>query len=200
MNNALTPKCTLGSPQRKLSVRPQSTQSPRRHQNAYAVTSEGHSWISKTLHQLQSSTSTRAPFLASTRNSKLCSICRTPLENPYYSSCGGHRSPVQRRSRPSSRSSSRLYSVALAAQTSTDGSGSGPPDGNGSNGGGGNGDGSSNSSGNNRIHRETPLSETKQVKGLEDILLLDVQGQLLVPQHHSSLLSMLPASCSDAQA
>ena len=193
MNNALTPKCTLGSPQRKLNVRPQSTKSPRRHQNAYAVTAEGHTWITNTLHQLQSSTSTRAPFLASPSNNKLCSICRTPLENPYYSSCGGHRSPVQRHSRPSSRPSSRLYSVAPVVQTSTDGSGNGPPDGNGSNGGAGNGDGSNETSGNNNRHRETPLSETKQVKGLEDILLLDVQGQLLASQYHSSLLSMLSA-------
>ena len=199
MNNALTPKCTLGSPQRKLNVRPQSTKSPKRHQNAYAVTSEGHTWITNTLHQLQSSTSTRAPFLASPRNSRLCSICRTPLENPYYSSCGGHRSPVQRRSRPSSRPSSRLYSVAPAVQTSTGGSGNGPSGGNGSNGGGGNGDGSSNPPGNNSRHRETPLSETKQVKGLEDILLLDVQGQLPATQHHSSLPTMLPASCPDTQ-
>lgn len=174
MNNALTPKCTLGSPQRKLNIRPQSAQSPRRHQNAYAVHSEGLTWITKTLHQLQS-TSARAPFLASPRNSRLCSICRTPLENPYYSSCGGHRSPVQRRSRPTRRFSSRLLSLAPARQTSTDGTGNSPPGGNGSD--GGNGDGSSNPSGNNNGQRETPLTDTKQVKGLEDILLLDVQGQ-----------------------
>ena len=199
MNNALTPKCTLGSPQRKLNVRPQSTKSSRRHQNAYAITSEGHTWITNTLHQLQSSISTRAPVLASPRNSRLCSICRTPLENPNNSSCGGHRFPVQRRTRPSSRHGSRLYSVAPAVQTSTDGSGNGPPDGNGSNGGAGNGDDSSHPSGNNSRHHETPLSEAKQVKGLEDILLLDVQGQLAATQHHSSLLSMLSANYLDTQ-
>lgn len=44
------------------------------------------------------------------------------------------------------------------------------------------------------MQRETPLSETKQVKGLEDILLLDVQGSLSATQHH---LSMLLASCPD---
>ena len=174
MNNALTPKCTLGSPQRKLNVRPQSTKSPRRHQNTYAVTSEGHTWITKTLHQLQSSTSIRPPSLASPRHSTLCSICRTPLENPYYSSCRGHRSPARRRSQPSSR----IHSVAPALQASTDGVGNGPPNGNGNNGTGGSGDGSSNSSGHDSRHRETPLTDTKQVKGLEDILLLDVQGQL----------------------
>lgn len=189
MNTALTPNCTLGSPQRKLNVRPQSAKSPRRHQNAYAVTSEGHTWITKTLLQLQSSTRTRAPSHVSPRPSRLCSICRTPLANQYYPSCGGPRSPVHRRSRPSSRSCGRLFSVAPAAHTSTDGTGNGPPSGNGSSGGGGSGDGSSNnSSGHDSRHRETPLAETQQVKGLEDVLLLDVQGQPSAAEHWERLL------------
>ena len=179
MNTALTPNCALGSPQRKLNVRPQSAKSPRRHQNAYAVSSETHPWITKTLHQLQSSTCTRAPSHASPRPSRLCSICQTPLANQYYGSCGGPRSPLHRRSRHSNWPCSRLYSVAPAAQPSTDGSGHGPPSGNGSRGGGGEGSGdgsSNNSSGHDSRQYETPLAETKQVKGLEDILLLDVQG------------------------
>lgn len=177
MNTALTPNRTLGSPQRKLNVRPQSAKSPRRHQNAYAVSSESQTWITKTLHQLQSSTCTRAPSHASPRPSRLCSICRTPLAKQYYGSCGAPRSPWHRRSRPSNWPGSRLYSVAPAAQPSTGGFGNGPPSGNGSTGGGGNGDGSSNnSSGHDSRQYEAPLAETKQVKGLEDILLLDVQG------------------------
>lgn len=180
MNTALTPNCTLGSPQRKLNVRPQSAKSPRRHQNAYAVSSESQTWITKTLHQLQSSTCSRPPSHASPRPSRLCSICRTPLANQYYGSCGGHRSPWHRRSRPSNWPGSRLYSVAPAAQPSTGGCGNDPPSGNGNTGGGGNGDSSSNnSSGHDSRQYEAPLAETKQVKGLEDILLLDVQGQPL---------------------
>ena len=168
MHSTLTPSCTLGSPQRKLNVRPQTIKSPRRHQNAYAVSSENHAWITKTLQQLHSSTSARA--MATPRQSTLCSICRTPLVNPYYNSCGGRRSStMHKRSRPHPK----CYSVAPALQTSKGDTGSGPPN-DGSNGGGGNGDGSGNPSGNR--HHETPLTEAQQIKGLEDVLLLDVQG------------------------
>ncbi len=171
MNSALTPNCTLGSPQRKLNVRQQSFKTCWRHQNAGAVSSEGHTWITKTLTQLHSSTSTRAALFSPARQTPLCSICRTPLANPYNSACGGPRSSLFKRVRPSSR----CYSLAPAIQTSNSG---GPPNDNGSNGGGGGGDGSSNPSGNDHQHHELPLTEAQRIKGLEDILLLDVQGQL----------------------
>lgn len=169
MHGTLTPSCTLGSPQRKLNVRPQTIKSPRGHQNAYAVSSESHAWITKTLQQLHCSTSARA--VASPRHSTLCSICRTPLANPYYDSCGGPRSPVHKRSRPHTK----CYSVAPAIQTSRGDTGSGPPN-DGSNGGGDSGDGSGNPSGSNSRHRESPLTEAQRITGLEDVLLLDVQG------------------------
>ena len=172
MNGTLTPSCSLGSPQRKLSFRPQCTKAPSKHQHGYALNSEGHTWITKTLHQLHSSTSPRLAGAVSPRHSPLCSICRTPLANPYYNSCVNSRSPVHRRSRPIFK----CHSVSPALQTSRGDTGNGPPNDGSGNGGGGSGDGSGNPSGGR--HQESPLSETQQVKGLEDVLLLDVQGQL----------------------
>lgn len=178
MNSALSTNCTSCSPQRKLNVRPQIVTSPRRHHNPYVASSEGHMWITKTLHQLHCSAKGRAAPMASPNHSTLCSICRIPSANPYYRSCSGPKRPVYRRSRPGSR----CYSVAPAIQTSRGGTGNGSPGGNGSNGGGGHGDGSSNPSGSNGRHHESLLTETQQIKGLEDILLLDVQGQQLLQQ------------------
>lgn len=170
MNSAVTPNCTLGSPQRKLNFRQQSVKASWRHQNAFSANSEGQAWITKTLHQLHSSTSSRATFVSPVRQSPLCSICRIPLGSPYYSACGGSRSSLRKHIRPGSR----CYSLAAATQTSKGGGGS--ANGNGSNGGGGGGDGSGNPFGSNDQHNQSPLTDTQRVKGLEDVLLLDVQG------------------------
>ena len=170
MTSALTPTCTLGSPQRKLNVRQQTVKGSRKHQTGYAVSSEGHPWITKTLHQLHSSTSTRVALVSPARQTTLCSICRTPLAHTHTIARGPLRSFLHRRVRPGSRCSS----LAPTIQTSSGGSSGGPPNGDGSNGGHG-GDGNNHSSSGPQRH-ESPLTETQKVQGLEDILLLDVQG------------------------
>ncbi|KAL0041395.1 hypothetical protein WJX79_002096 [Trebouxia sp. C0005] len=170
MTSALTPTCTLGSPQRKLNVRQQTVKGSWRHQTGYAVNSEGHTWITKTLHQLHSSTSTRVALVSPARQTTLCSICRTPLAHTHTIAHGPPQSFLHRRVRPGSRCSS----LAPAVQTSSGGSSGGPPHGHGSNGGSG-GDGSNHSSNDHQRH-ESPLAETQKIQGLEDILLLDVQG------------------------
>ncbi|DBA94760.1 TPA: hypothetical protein ACH3X1_002307 [Trebouxia sp. C0004] len=170
MTSALTPTCTLGSPQRKLNVRQQTVKGCWRHQTGYAVNSEGHTWITKTLNQLHSSTSTRVALASPARQTTLCNICRTPLAHTHSIPQGPPRSFLHKRIRPGSR----CYSLAPAIQTSSGGSSGGPPNGDGSHGGSG-GDGSNHSSNDHQRH-ESPVTKTQQVQGLEDILLLDVQG------------------------
>lgn len=71
------------------------------------------------------------------------------------------------------RPAMRCYSVSPAIQSSTDGPG--PPGGNGTNGGSGGGGGGNHSSARPEQH-EAPIKDAQHVQGLEDILLLDVQG------------------------
>ena len=70
----------------------------------------------------------------------------------------------------------QCYSVSPALQTSTDGPG--PPGGNGTNGGSGGGGGGNDSS-KGPGQQEPPVTDVRHVQGLEDILLLDVQGSPL---------------------
>lgn len=173
MTGALTPSCTFGSPQRKLNTRQQAAKGSWRHQHTYTVSSEGHTWITKTLHQLHSSTSTRAALTSPCRQLTLCSTCRTPLASTHVTACGPPLSFLHKRIRPGSS----CYSLAPARQTSIGGGNDNPPSGN--NGGGGGGDGSNNPFGHDHQHHESPVTGEPRVQGLEDILLLDVQGQLL---------------------
>ena len=187
MNSSLTPTCQLGSPQRKLGIR-QPAVTAIRHQLAQRSLNEGHAWIASTLHQLHLSVKS-TPF-SPARQPAVCSICRTPFASSYHQPRRAARWPMHGRTRPAMR----CYSVSPALQTSTDGPG--PPGGNGTNGGSGGGGGGDHGSARPEQH-EAPVKDARPVQGLEDILLLDVQGPFLVSSMLrtpalSSAMSVLP--------